>query len=164
MYGCESWTITKAKSGRIDSFELWCWRRLLRDPWTAASPSERKSVLNIHWKNWNWRWNSITLAIWCKELTHLKWPWCSERLKVGGEGDDRGWGGWMASLNQWAWVWANSWSWWWRKKPGMLYVVHGVAKNQTQLSDWIELTWTKFKNRFLLKFCVAVRTPGSTRT
>ena len=62
-----------------------------------TSPSWRKSVLNIHWKDWCWSWNSNTLAVWCEELTHLKRPWCWERLKAGGEGDDRGWDGWMAS-------------------------------------------------------------------
>ena len=55
---------------RTDAFELWCWRRLLRVPWSA-----RWSVLNIHWKDWCWSWNSSTLATWCKELTHLKRPW-----------------------------------------------------------------------------------------
>ena len=67
--------------------------------------------MNIHWKDWCW--SSNTLATWCKELTHLKRPWCCERLKTGGEGDDRGWGGWMASSTRWTWVWASSGSWWW---------------------------------------------------
>ena len=57
---------------------------------------------------------------WCKDLTHLKRPWCWERLKVGGEGNDRGWDGWMASLTQWTWVWVNSGSWWWTGRPGVL--------------------------------------------
>ena len=61
-----------------------------------------------------------TLATWCEELTHLKRIWCRERLKSGGEGDDRGWDGWMASLNQGTWVWASSRSWWWTGRPGML--------------------------------------------
>ena len=80
MYGCESWTIKKAECQRIDAFELWCWRRLLRIPWTARSYNQsiliRKSIVNIHWKNWCWSWNSNTLATWCKELTHWKRPWC----------------------------------------------------------------------------------------
>ena len=59
-----------------------------------TSPSWRKSVLNIHWKDWCWRWSSNILATWCKEPTHVKRPWCWERLKAGGEGDDRGWDGW----------------------------------------------------------------------
>ena len=68
---------------------------------SPTSPSVRKSVLNIHWKDWCWSWNSNTLATWCEELTHWKRPWCWERLKARGEGDDRGWDGWMASLTQW---------------------------------------------------------------
>ena len=66
-----------------------------------TSSSWRKSVLNIHWKDWGWSWNSNTLATWCEELTHLKRPLCWERLRTGGEGDDRGWDGWMASPTQW---------------------------------------------------------------
>ena len=73
-----------------------------------TSQSSRKSVLNIHWKDWCWRWNSNTLATWCKELTHWKRQWCWERLKVGKEGDDRGWDGWMISPIQWTWVWTSS--------------------------------------------------------
>ena len=68
----------------------------------------KASVLNIHWKDWCWSWNSSTLAIWCEELTQWKRPGCWERLKAGGEGDDRGWDGWMASLTQWTWIWVNS--------------------------------------------------------
>ena len=111
MYGCESWTIKKAERWRIDAFELWCWRRLLRVPWTARRSNQ--SILKeispeYSWKDWSWSWNSNTLATWCEELTHLKRPWCWERLKVEGEGDDRGWDGWMASPTQRIWVWVNS--------------------------------------------------------
>ena len=108
--------------------------------------SYRKSILNIHWKDWCWSWSSNSLATWCKELTHWKRPWCWERLKAGGEGDDRGQDGWMASLTRWTWVWASSGSWWWTGKPGMLQsgmlqstwnaAQWGAAKSQTQLSDW----------------------------
>ena len=93
MYGCESWTIKKAEHWSIDAFEPQCWRRLLRVPWTARRSNQsilKESVLNIHWKDRCWSWNSNTLATWCEELTHLKGPWCWERLKAGGEGDDRG--------------------------------------------------------------------------
>ena len=68
----------------------------------------RKLVLYIHRKDWCWRWNSSTLATWCEEPTPWKRPWCWERLKEGGEGDDRRWDGWMASLTRWAWVWLGS--------------------------------------------------------
>ena len=123
MHGCESWTIMKAEHWRIDAFKLWCWRRLLRVPWTARRSTQsilKKSTLNIHWKDWCWSWNSNTLATWCKELTHWKKPWCWERLRAGEEGDDRGWDGWMASLTQWIWVWANSSRWWRTGKLGVL--------------------------------------------
>ena len=85
-----------------------------------TSPSWRKSVLNIHWKDWFWSWNSNTLTLWCEEPNHWKRPWCWERLKVGGERDDRGWDGWMASLTQGTWVWINSGSWWWTGRPDVL--------------------------------------------
>ena len=69
---------------------------------------------------WCWSWNSNTLSISCKELTHWKRPWCWEVLGAGGEGDDTGWDGSMASLTRWTWVWVNSGSWWWTGRPGML--------------------------------------------
>ena len=133
MYGCESWTIKKAEFQRINIFELWCWRRPLRIPWTARRPNQSiKSVLNIHWKDWCWSWSSNTLASWCEELTHWKRSWCWERLKARGEGVDGGWDGWKASMSWWI----SSGSWWCTGKPG----VHGVTKSWTQLSDWTELT------------------------
>ena len=85
-----------------------------------TTQSYRKSVLNIHCKDWCWSWNSNTLTTWCEELTHWKRPWGWEKLKAGGERDDRGWDGWMASLIRWTWVWASSGSWWWTGKPGVL--------------------------------------------
>ena len=99
----KSWTIRKAEHWRVDAFELWCWKRLLRVPWTTISQSQRKSILNIHWKDWC----ASTLATWCKEPTHWKRTWCCERLRAGGEGGHRGWDGWMASPTQWTWVWVN---------------------------------------------------------
>ena len=111
MYGCETWTIKKAEGRRIDAFELWCWRRLLRVPQTARRSSQsilRKSVPNIHWKDWCWSRNSNTLATLCENLTHWKRLWCFGRLKVGGEIDDREWDGWMASPSQWTSVWVST--------------------------------------------------------
>ena len=86
----------------------------------STSQSKKKSVLNIHWKDWCWSWNSNTLATWCKELTPWKRPWCWARLMVGGERDYRGWEGWMASPTRWRWVWASSGSWWCTRRPNVL--------------------------------------------
>ena len=98
MYQCESWTIMKAEHQKIDAFELWCRRRLLRIPWTAKRSNQ--SILKEISPDWSWSWSSNTLATWCEELTHWKRPWCWEWLKTGEEGDDRGWDGWMASSTQ----------------------------------------------------------------
>ena len=133
MCGCESWTIKKTECWRIDAFELWCWRRLLRVPWTA-----RRSVLGVHWKDWCWSWNSNTLATWCEELTHWKRTCCWERLKVGGEGDDRGWDGWMAPPTQWTWVWVNSRSWWWVERPSVLQSRVHKELDMTEWRNWTE--------------------------
>ena len=148
MYGCESWTIKKAERWRIDSFELWCWRIHLRIPWTARRSNQsilKRSVLSVHWKDWCWSWNFNTLATWCKELTHLKRPWCWERLRAGGEGDDRGWDGWMASLTQWTWIWVNSGSWWW---TGSLGVCSSWGCKESERTEW--LNWTENFQMFKL--------------
>ena len=141
VYGCESWTIKKAEHQRIDAFKLWCWRRLLRIPWTARrsnqsilkeiSPEYALEGLILKLK-------LNTLATWCKELTHWKTPWCYKRLKARGEGAYRGWDGWMASPTQWTWVWASFGSWWWTGKPGMLHSMGSqrVGHNwETELTD-----------------------------
>ena len=139
LYGCESWTIKKAEHRRIDAFELWCWRRHLRVPWTARRSNQsilKKSLLNVHWKGWCWSWNSKSLATWCEELTHFKRPL---RLRAG-EGDDRGWDGWMASLTRWTWVWVNFRCWWWTGRPGVLRFMG----SQRVGHDWAtELNWTE---------------------
>ena len=83
MYGCESWTIKKAEHRRSDAFELWCWIRLLRVPWTAGRSNQsiqKKNSPGCHWKDWCGSWNSDILATWCKDLTHLERLWCWERL------------------------------------------------------------------------------------
>ena len=103
MCGCECRIIKKAERQRIDAFELWCWRRLLRVP--CAARRSNKSILkeislNIHWKDWCWSWSSNTLATWCEELTHCTGPRGWERLKAGEEGNDRRWDCWMVSLTQ----------------------------------------------------------------
>ena len=88
--------------------------------------------------DWYWSWNSNTLNTWCKEMIHWKRPWCWERLKVGGEGDNRGWDGWMVSPIQWTWVWVSSRRWWCTGRPGMLQSMG----SQRFRHDWaIELNW-----------------------
>ena len=95
--------------------------------------------MNVRWKEWCWSWNSNTLTTWCEELTHLKRSWCREKLKAGGEGDDRRWDGWMASSTRRAWVWVNSWSWWWTGRPGMLRSM----ELPRVWHDWVtKLNWT----------------------
>ena len=129
------------------TFELWCWRRLLRVPWTARRSNQ--SILKeigpqYHWKDWCWSWNSNTLTTWCKELTDWKRTWCWERLKVKGEGNERGWDGWMTPLTQWTWVCVSSGSWWWTGKPGVLQSM----ESQRVRHDWAtELNWTEFIGR-----------------
>ena len=105
-----------------------------------TSPSYRRSVLGVHWWDWCWSWNSNILATWCEELTHLKRPWCWERLRAWGAGDNRGWDGWMALLTQWTWVWVDSGSWWWTGISGMLWFM----RSQGVGHDWaIEMNWTE---------------------
>ena len=138
-YGCENWTVKKAEHRRIDAFELWCWRRLLRVPWTARRSNQ--SIL----KEINPEYSLEGLMLTLQYFGHLmgrtdsfEKPWCWERLKAGGEGDDRGWDGWMVSPTQWTWVWVSSGSWWWTGKPGMLQSMG--LQSQTWLSGW---NWTK---------------------
>ena len=98
-----------------------------------------RSVLVILWKDWCWRWNSNTLATSCEEVTHWKRLWCWEGLRAGGEGNDRGWDGSMASLTRWTWVWVNSGSWWWTGRLGVLQFMG--SQSRTWLSYWTELNW-----------------------
>ena len=124
----------------------WCFWTVVLEK-TLESPLDCKEIQpvhpkgdqsRVHWKHWCWSWNSNTLTTWCEELTHWKRPWCWERLRAGGEGDDRGWDGWMASLTRWTWVWVNSGSWWWTGRPGVLWFMG--SQSRTRLSDWTD--WT----------------------
>ena len=137
MYGCESWTIKKAEHWRIDALELWYWRRLMRVPWTArrSNQSIREEISP------EYSAEAETPVLWPPdELTPWKRPWCWERLKAEGEGDNRGWDGWMASPIQWTWVWVGSRSWWWTGKPGVLQSI-GL---QRVGHDWVtELNWSE---------------------
>ena len=147
MYGCELWTMEKAEHRRIDAFELWCWRRLWRVPWTA-----RKSNQSV-WKEISPKYSLEGLMLKLK----LQYPgllmqrtnsWEKAlmlgRLKAGREGDIRGWAGWMASPTQWTRVWASSRSWWWTGKPGFLCCSPWDHKE----SDTTEqLNWTVLKKK-----------------
>ena len=121
-----------------------------------TSPPSRTSVLNIHWKDWCWSWNSNTLATWCEDLTHWKRSWCWERLRAGGEGDHRGWDGWMASPTQWTWVWVDSRSWWWMGRPGVLQSI----RLQKVGHDWAtELNWYRCERIYIRRTDVEAETP-----
>ena len=142
MYGCESWTIKKAECWRTDAFELWCWRRLLRVPWTARRSNQ--SILKEISPGCSLE--GLILKVKLQYFGHLIWTADSfektlkgwERLRAGGEGDDRGWDGWMASQTQWTRVWVNSRSWWWTGKPGVLWFMG----SQRVGHDWAtELNW-----------------------
>ena len=126
----------------------------------ATSQAYEKSVLNIHWKDWCWSWNPNTLATWCEEPTHWKRPWFWERLKAGGEGDDRGWDGWMALPTWWTWVWVNSRSWWWTGRPDMPQSTGSWRIGY----DWVtELNWTDIiKNHFICIYrnCICLHKNG----
>ena len=150
IYGCESWTIKKAECWRIDAFELWCWRRLLRVSGTARRSNQ--SIL----KEISPEYSSegLMLKLKLQYFGHLMWRTDSfgktlmwDRLKVGGEGDDRGWDGWMASPMQWTWLWVGSGSWWLTGKPGMLQSM-GL---QRVGHDWVtELNWTELSVYMLI--------------
>ena len=104
-----------------------------------TSPSWRRLVLGVHWKDWCWSWNSNTFATSCEKLTHLKRLWCWEGLGARGEVDDRGWDGWMASLTQWTWVWVDSGSWWWTGRSGVLWFMGSQRVGHDCVTD---LNWT----------------------
>ena len=109
--------------------------------WKGYNQSFQKEISpGCSLEGWCWSWNSNILATWCEELTHLKRPWCWERLRAGGKGDDREWDGWMATLTWWTWVWVDSGSWWWTGRPGVLLFMGSQRVGHN--SDWSELNWT----------------------
>ena len=141
MYGWESWTVKKAECQRIDAFELWWWRRLLRVPWTSRRSNQSILKEISPWCSLEGLMLKLKLQYF-GHLMHLKRPWCWERLKAG-EGDDRGWDGWMASPTRWTRVWVGSGSWWWTGRPGMLWfmgsqrVRHNLATELKSIfSQW----------------------------
>ena len=130
VYGCESWTIKKAEHRRIDAFELWCWSRLLRVPWTMRRSTQciLKEISPVHWKDWCGSWNSNTLATSCEELTHGKRPWCWEGFGAGGEGGYRRCNSMDMSLSKLQEIVKD--------RESCCDAVRGVAKSHTQLSNW----------------------------
>ena len=152
MYECESWTIKKAEHRRIDAFEelmLWCWRRLLRVPWTARRSNQ--SILKEMSPECSL--GGLMFKLKLQSFVHLmqradsfERPRCWERLRAGREGDERGWDGWVASPTQWTWVWVDSGSWWWTGRPGVLWFTG--SQGQTWLGSWTELKPFFFSRAF----------------
>ena len=124
-----------SQSYGFSSSHVWMWELDYKESWaqknwcfwtvmlekTLESPLDCREISpDYSLKGLMLEMNSNTLATWCEKLTHQKRPWCWERLKAGGEGDNRGWDDWMASPTLWTWVWVRSGSWWWTGKPGVL--------------------------------------------
>ena len=140
MYGCESWTIKKAERRRINAFELWCWRRLLKVPWTARRSNQ--SILKEISPEYSLE--GLMLKLKLQYFGHLMWRVNSlEKTPMLGniEGrrrrDNKGWDGWLVSPTQWIWIWVDSRSWWCTGRPGMLWFMG--SQSLTRLSDWTEL-------------------------
>ena len=145
MYGCKSWTIKKAERRRIGAFELGAGENSWESLWLQGD--------QISQSKWNQSWIFIGMNEWMNVLKlkvqyfghliqrtdSLKKTLMLARLKAGGEGDDRGWDGWMASLNSMTWVWASSWNWWWTGKPGVLQSMESQRVGHD--SEWTELWW-----------------------
>ena len=161
MHGCESWTVKKAEHWRIDAFELWCWRRFLRVPWTARRPNQ--SILKEI--NPGCSLEGMMLKLKLQYFVHLmrRVDSLEKTLMLGGigsrrRGDDPGWDGWMPSQTQWTWVWLNSGRWWWTGRPGVLRFMG----SQRVGHDWVtEMNWTD-KHLFLLYWlCQSLSQCGS---
>ena len=143
MHGCESWTIKKAEHQRIDAFELWCWRRLLRVPWTARRSNQ--SILKEISPEYSLEGQMLKLKL--QYFGHLmqRTDSLEKTLMLGkiegwGEGADRGWDGWMVSPTLWIWVWVSSGSWWWTGKPGMLQSMESQRVRHHQVTEMTKLS------------------------
>ena len=143
MDGRESWTVKKAERWRTDVSKLWCWRTLLRVPWTA-----NQSILKEI--NPEYTWEGLIPKLKVQYFGHLMWRVDSlEKTLMLGKIEGwrrRGWqrwDGWMASWTGWTWIWANSGSWWWTGRPGMLQYMGSqrVIHDWTTELIWIELSW-----------------------
>ena len=165
MYGCESWTVKKAERRRIDAFGLWCWRRLLRVPWTARRSNQ--SILKI---SPVCSLEGLMLKLKLQLFGHLmrRVDSFEKTLMLGKiegweEGDDRGWDGWMVSLTRWIGVWANSGSWWWTGRPGMLWFMGSQRVGHdwvNELTDWLftgnKEPWHMYVSESILWYCFLV--------
>ena len=143
MYRCENWTKRKAERQRIDAFELWCSRRLLRVPWTARRSNQ--SILKEISFEYSLEGLMLKLKpiLWPPDAKNwlLKRPWCWERLKARGEGDNRGWDGWMASPTRWTWACTSSRRWWRTGKPGVLQPWSRKQSDKTEQLNRTELSY-----------------------
>ena len=149
IYGCEGWTVKKAEHWKIDAFELWCWIRLLRVPWTARRSNQ--SILKEISPECSLEGLMLTLNL--QYFGHLMWradslekTLRSKRLRAGGEGDDRGWDGWMASSTRPTWIWVDSGSWWWTGRPDVVWFMG----SQRVGHDWAtELNWAEYNSNYI---------------
>ena len=142
MYGCESWTVKKAERWRMDAFELWCWRRLLRVPWTARRTNQSILKEIIPWCSLE----GLMLKLKLQYFGHLMRR--ADFWKNPDAGKDWRWEEkgrqrmrrWMASPTQWTWVWVNSRSLWWTGRPDVLQSVGPwIVRHK-----WVtELNWTE---------------------
>ena len=154
----------------FSSSHVWMWELDHKEGWmlknrcfwivmlekTLENPLDCKEIKPVNPKG-NQFWIFIGRTTWCKEPTHWKRPWCWERLRAGGEGGNRGWGGWMASPTRWTWVWESSRCWWWTGKPGVLQYM-GL---QRLGHDWAtELNWTVYSQEWMRqgKACITLTT------
>ena len=151
VYRCESWTIKKAECRRIDGFELWCWRRLLRVPWAARRSNQ--SILKEISPECSLK--GLMLKLKLQYFGHLMWRANSlEKTLMLGKIEGRrrrhntGWDGWMASPTEWTWTWVNSWSWWWTGTPGMLQSM-GLQRVGHDWVSWTECTCISYTHLFL---------------
>ena len=146
MYGCESWTLEKAERWRNDAFELWCWRRLLRVPWAARRSNQyilKEISPGISLEGMMLKLKLQYFGHLMQRVDSLEKTLMPERLGAGGEVDDRGWDGRMASLTRCSWVWVNSGRLWWTGRPGMLWFMG----SQRVGYDWAnDMNWTELKN------------------